>query len=707
MNSQFLRQNPFLRIVVFFILGISLSAQFEGTSKKMLLIVPTIILILSLILIYRLKKPRSPFFAGMLVYFVTVSCGIFSGLQSMEYKTLPADEYTYQAIVAGMPLKKEKSVQFDCRVTEIEKDSIRAQLNEKIRLYVISDTLKNSLRIGDSITFTARMMPIGNTGNPGEFDYKSYLAREKIHHSGFIKENQLICRGFSGKYRIRRLASEIQMNSIRKLSDYNFKGNELAVLSALAAGNRDLLNAEIINNYAATGAMHILSVSGLHVGILFLFLNLLLGSRYQIRYWSGIRFLIILLTIWLYAFITGLSAPVLRASVMFSLFLIGKKVNRQVSNLNILAASAMLILIVNPLELYNVGFQFSYLAVAGILIFQPWLQNLLEFKYMLPDRLWQLIAVSIAAQLITFPLGIYYFHQFPTWFLLTNIVVIPATWGVMMLTLLFYLLLPFHCIAHFIAFVLNFLLKLMNGSIEFISNLPLATLTNLHFNERHLILWYILIAILSMSALSQKKIFFIYTAGCLFLLNTGYDMAEFTRQRDQKELVVYSMRNMAALSLIDGHRHLFITGQIDEEQFKSEKKYLMPYWINRNITKNMVWVPLEKNNKKELRANNVEFKPVQYGYEISFYNETMLFLKQPAFIDNLSNPIESGLYDILLVNGASGYPRKEYLNSKPTTLIICQRLYRKQKEAWEQFAVENNLRLYDVNQNGAFILKVK
>jgi hypothetical protein len=121
----------------------------------------------------------------------------------------------------------------------------------------------------------------------------------------------------------------------------------------------------------------------------------------------------------------------------------------------------------------------------------------------------------------------------------------------------------------------------------------------------------------------------------------------------------------------------------------------------------MVWIPLEKNNKKELRANNIEFKPVRFGYEISFYNEPMLYLKQPAFVNNLKNPVKSDHYNIILVNGESGYPRKEYLNLNPTSVIICQRLYRKQKKSWEQYAEENNLSFHDVNENGAFILRIK
>jgi competence protein ComEC len=708
MESQLdLRQYPFVRVCLFYIIGIFIANVFLLEYSTVIWI--SLLSFFTGIVLLRItsKNGSQKSYQGIFIGLIIFLLGFISYQQSATITSLPTAGCEYGGIVANPVIRKEKSLQVDCKLYRIGGHESHTSLTEKVRLYLSPDSAGCYPEIGDSIRFAGRLARIKNAGNPGEFDYARYLSREKIYYSGYIKTGEYKIGGYSGKYWLRRIANKVQSLSVKKLETYGFKGDELAVISALTAGKRDLLDNEIISEYAVTGALHVLSVSGLHVGILYMLLSLLFGNRNQFLYFRLIRLIIIFTVIWFYAFITGLSSPVLRACVMFSLFLLGKSFNRYTNGYNILAASAFLILIINPQELFKVGFQFSYLAVLGILYFQPKLEKLSEFRYSLIDRIWQLITVSMAAQLATLPLSLFYFHQFPTYFLLTNLIVIPVTWVIMMLSVLFYISLPVGFLAVSVAFILNMLLKILNYSITYISQLPFATLANIRFEPFHLVIWTILLVLITIYINYFRKIMLLYLIGGMLIILVSIDMLNYSAISDEREIILYSMRKNTAVSLIEGHRQIFLTEGLTEEDWKEKSKYLKPFWISRQVNRNMVWIPLEKNNKKELSANNIEFKPVRFGYEISFYNEPMLYLKQAAFVNNLKNPVKSDHYNILLVNGESGYPRKEYLNLKPTSVIICQRLYQKQKKSWEQYAEENNLSFHDVNENGAFILRIK
>lgn len=646
---------------------------------------------------------QSVWVSGVIIYLLF----ILSGMEFLSLKkssnTLPNEKNSYSGIVYSMPEKNERSVSVDCILFGFGNQNDLYTLKEKIRLYLPLNSYEDQLQIGDSIFFTTSLQTIRNPGNPGEFDYAGYMQNQGIFYSGFVWDSAIKTGGRSACYTIRGLAAKVQKHIIRKMSEYNITDEGLAVLSALVAGNRQLLGGELKENYTAAGAMHILAVSGLHVGILYLFLSLLLFRNNNRLFFRLLRLIIILLAIWGYAFITGLSSSVLRASVMFSMFLIGKSFNRMVNSYNILAASALIILVCNPMQLFRVGFQFSYLAVLGIIYFQPRIENLLMIKNPVLDRIWQLITISIAAQITTFPLTLYYFNQFPVYFWLSNIVVIPAVWLIMLLSLLFFIFSAISPIASLLALCLKGLLFLLNNIVELISHLPGAVIENIRFPQLHLIgfLLVIILIIMTNSFNNIRRVFCLILSLILLLLMV--DIIEFQRKENQSELIIYNLRNHIAISLIDGHKHVLVKVSANDK-WKEETTYLKKYWINREVLITMHEFCLHQHAERVVMRNDGDpiIEMLSEGTFFSLQDRSILLLLKPSFNDMKDKAVIPST-DILLINADSGFPAAyRYHSDFVKKLIVLGRISGQMNNAWKHFAESHHIEFYSIRDSGAF-----
>ena len=246
--------------------------------------------------------------------------------------------------------------------------------------------------------------------------------------------------------------------------------------------SKDELDFEVKQAYAAAGAMHVLAVSGLHVGIIFLILNTLLAILDTSKKGRIVKAIILLISLWSYAMITGLSPSVLRAATMFSFVIMGTVLNRSSSIYNTLAASAFFILIINPNLLFEVGFQLSYVAVLGIVYLQPLIYKRIYTRWWLLDKVWAITAVSIAAQIATLPLTLFYFNQFPVYFMLSNLLVIPSAAVILILGILLFIASPIPFISESIGWVLNKFIEGLNFGIKEIEVLPNSLIEGLSIN---------------------------------------------------------------------------------------------------------------------------------------------------------------------------------------------------------------------------------
>lgn len=371
--------------------------------------------------------------------------------------------------------EKPNSFQAICRVQEFHSEDTMAVVSGNLMVYLAKDTLAGDLRYGDVILLENRYEEVRPPMNPGQFDYRRFLSLRNIFHSTYRASGEWHPGQANQGSRLISFALSLREKALGAFSRSQLEGRELAVVSALFLGYREYLTEDLQREFAGAGAMHILCVSGLHVGIIYLVLKAMLGFLGRSGTASLIRTLLVVTFIWTYAAVTGFSPSVLRASTMFTFVAVGQGFRRRTSIYNSLSASALVLLVTEPYLISRIGFQLSYLAVFSIVTLQPRLYALLPLKNFLLRKIWALLTVSFAAQLATGPLALFYFNQFPNYFLLTNILVVPLA-SLIIYAAILCLALSFWAPAAAISGeLLSFLLRILNAAVRFVEGLPYST----------------------------------------------------------------------------------------------------------------------------------------------------------------------------------------------------------------------------------------
>ncbi|MGE8244104.1 MAG: ComEC/Rec2 family competence protein, partial [Sphingobacterium sp.] len=289
---------------------------------------------------------------------------------------------------------------------------------------------KGQFQYADRIWLAGKMVSVPPPLNPLEFDYKEHLERADIYHQIFLRTDSytIIEKGASQSADITGIALEIRGYFLKKLRNYFKKEEHFSIVAALIYGFRNNLDEDTIRTFTNTGTIHVLSVSGMHVAVLFGFLSLVFRYIPWPLMLNWMPVVITFFVIWLYAFIAGLDPPIVRAAIMISFVLFAQYFKRNSSTLNALVAAATVILLLSPRAVTNVGFQLSFLAVLGMILFLPIFEKMIVAKNPVLRFFRDTIGISIAAQILTTPLTLYYFGQFPTYFLLANLLVdFPST----------------------------------------------------------------------------------------------------------------------------------------------------------------------------------------------------------------------------------------------------------------------------------------
>ena len=407
-----------------------------------------------------------------------------------------------------------------------------------------------SLQAGEVLLLRGKVRKVRAPLNPQQFNYKAYLAYRGVHHQTFVDAWQRIDQRPS----LLSTAAQLRQYCIGILREHLPTANEFSVGAALVLGYKAELSEAVEEAYANTGAMHVLAVSGLHVGLVQLLLMALLGQLpLQGRWWRYARTLLILLGIWGFALITGASPSVLRAATMFSFLAVGQAFERPTNVYNTLAASAFVLLCFNPMLLYHVGFQLSYLAVLGIVYFQPRIYKLWFIENRVGDYLWKLAAVSLAAQIGTLPVSLYYFHQFPLYFLLSGLVVVPAAGLILGSGLLLFALQAVPFAGGLLGQVLYGLIYVVNACIFTIEQLPGSLVGGIWIGMGVVLLLY---GILACSILAHRTRRFAWVlAGLLLLVLLAGSYAWRDWQIvQQRGMTVYHLYKQSAVDQFVGKR---------------------------------------------------------------------------------------------------------------------------------------------------------
>ncbi len=440
----------------------------------------------------------------------------------------------------------------------------------QILLYLAIKAQATDLRYGDQILLRAPTRPIPAARNPKAFDYQRYQKGHNVHYQSYARAEQWEIVARTQGQPLLALAHQWRQHLLNQLTSYLGSTDEKAVASALLLGQRGEIGSDLKSAYANTGATHVLAVSGLHVGFVYLGLAFLLGFiPFRAKSWRLIRTALLLMGVWGFALLTGASPSVLRASTMFSFIIIGRALYRPTNIYNTLAISACLLLIYDPYLLFEVGFQLSYLAVLGIVSFQAWIYRWWIIDHPIGDYIWKLSSVSLAAQLTTFPLCVYYFHQFPLYFWLSGLVVVPAAMLVLGLGVLFFLTAAlWPGLAKGIALVLYSILWLMNALIYAIEQLPVAVIEGLWIGEIGLGLLYLAVVANAYLFWRNHRRRWSVAGGlaiCLVLAVLGQSW----QRSEQRQMIIYSVAQHTLVDLVDGFARWRIGSEKVEEKQES------------------------------------------------------------------------------------------------------------------------------------------
>ena len=501
--------------------------------------------------------------------------------------------------IIEQPTIKDKSIKAVLDVKAIHVKNQWINSNGKIIVYFQKDNKSLSLKNGDNILFEPDIQEIENAGNPKEFDYKQYLAFHLITHQAYLKSQKWQLLNKSANNNLFLFSQKIRNKLLNILKKYGFKDETYAVTSAITVGYVNELDTEVKKAYSSSGAMHILSVSGLHVGVVYIVINFLLLFMRKKRFLVILKAIIIVSFLWFYALLTGMSPSVLRAATMFSFVVIGNALIRKTNIYNTLSASAMLMLVVNPLMLFDIGFQLSYLAVIGIVFFHPLIYKSIYLKNKLLDYVWSLTSVGIAAQIITLPISLYYFHQFPNYFLITGLVVIPLSSAIIYITMLLFVISSWDWGASIIAKILVYLVDFMNWFVKTVEHLPGAVFANIPFNTWQVILFYVSI-LLATQFLINKKILWLKLFLVSIILILGLNIYESTNIKLQRKVFVYNIKGISTINFIDGTNNVLFS-DIDLQQNNSSYS-LKGNWLSLGVEGERI-VSFAKLNEQFLFSN--------------------------------------------------------------------------------------------------------
>ena len=545
----------------------------------------------------------------------------------------------------------------------------------KILLNVKKDSL-NQLSIDDRLYMKSDFLEVLPPKNPYYFDYGNYLKKQHIYHQSFLERRDYF-KLEKRKFSFQGWAHQFRYRINVQLRAHGFKGDELAVINALLLGQRQDISPELLDSYAGAGAIHILAVSGLHIGILLLILNFLLTPLERFKRGKLIKLILIVSLLWIFAFIAGMSASVVRAVTMFSAVAIGMLVNRPTNVYNTLVISMFFLLLFNPYFLFDVGFQLSYLAVFSIVWIQPMVYSVWKPKWKVVDYFWQLLTVSIAAQFGVIPLSLYYFHQFPGLFFISNLVIIPVLGTILIGGILVIFLALINMLPSLISKAYYYLIHTMNYIVNLVAQQEDFLIKNIAFSLLMVVASYLVIVfgIRFLDKRNSKRL--IGLLGVLILFSSVLIYEKYERQSTE-ELVVF---NKSRFSLI-GNRigeQLAVLHTLDSTTL-SKDKTINQYDLgsgNLNISmKDGISNILHFKNKKLLIIDSLGI------YNVKDYNPEIVILQQSPKI-NLERMIEI-LKPRLIVADASNY--KTYVRQ------------------WDKTCRQKNTPFHYTNEKGAFIL---
>jgi len=706
--TEELRRVPFVKLIIPFIAGILIQINFFVSFPFFMETATILLLILTII---NLIKPISSSFKFRYIFGIATYCLLFllgvnqvdwAGNATNELDILNKKEGVIIANVIEDPQEKDKSYKAVLDVIAIKSKDQWIAADGNTVVYFEKDSSAKKIKLGDQLLFEPNFTDIKSNNNPGEFDYKKYMAFRLISKQTYLKSNnwKLIKNKQGNELVVFTSGFRDKLLSIFRAN--GLSGNEFAVASALILGYKDKIDENILKAYSASGAMHVLSVSGMHVGIIYVVLNYLLSFFNKIKMGGFLKALILLATLWFYTLLSGLSPCILRAAIMLSFVVVGESLKRKPSIYNTLSVSAFILLLINPYFIMDIGFQLSYLAVLGIVMFQQRFYKLLEVKNWFLDKIWSLISVSLAAQLATTPVTLYYFHQFPNYFLLTNVVVVPFATIVMYMAILLFFISYIDPLASFLGEYLSYSVKLLNGGVMYIEQLPYSIVPNISVSGYQVLILYSSMIFFTVFFIFKKNKF-IHLGLMSIILVLGIQIYRNYYSTMQKKFFVYNIKGISAFNFIDGSDNILFSDIPQDNIQQKVNFHIKNNWLTLGLENEKI-IDLKKLNTKFLFSNLLTTDNVRLFYKnefIQFYKTKIVIIRDEQFANNLPN--QKLKVDYVILSNNVRMPLHKIMEMYQfKKIIIDSSNSNRTKNKFIDECANMNINFYSVPDNGAF-----
>jgi competence protein ComEC len=531
------------------------------------------VVLLSTFYFFSKKNKKLNIFFGLSTYYTSFCIGIIA--LSINTDSFQSSNYIHYKNAFESPhciditlREKLKSNTYNDRYIALINSIDNKYYSGRIIVNIAKDSIKNYFVIGNSIRTKTVLQHTNSPKNPNQFDYAQYLANKQIYAQIYTSKVEIAVNK-KIKKDIWFYASRLNTRIVYNLEKAKFNKEEMNVAFALILGQQQEISSDIIQDYQYSGATHVLSVSGLHVGFIMLFILFILKPIPNTQKGSFIKLVTILISLSLFAIISGLSPPVLRSVVMFSFLAIGNHLHRNSNTYHTLLVSILLILLFEPYFLFDVGFQLSYIALFSILWLQPLLKNIWLPKNKIVKYIWEALTVSFAAQIGTFPICLYYFHQFPALFFVTNILILPVLSFIMIVGIVVMLISVFTSCPLILIQIFEKSIYVLNQIIHYVASFESFVIKNISFNSYHLISFYLFLiaAIIWFKKPSHNKLIIVLVTIIMIQITFIQTKKEI---ESKQELIVYNAKKKTVITeRIGKDITLFTSNVLSEKESKN------------------------------------------------------------------------------------------------------------------------------------------
>ena len=515
--------------------------------------------------------------------------------QKDYYRNYEADAKYYVARVYDYPTERPNSIRTVLDLEYQFGDSLPSRpVTGKVMAYFPKSDSAFALRYGDLIAIPAPIREVTPPLNPGEFDYRAYLGRKGITGQVFLKDESWLDLQVNNANPLYAFAYRFRDILLASLQRSGLSDDEFGVAAAILLGYDDNLADEVRKNYVAAGSMHILCVSGMHVGIIYLLASFLLGFLNRKKWQQTFKQVLLLALIWFYALIAGLTPSILRASLMISFVILGEMIRRQGFVINTISASAFILLCANPFNLFEIGFQLSYAAVVGIVVLHRPLYSRLSVKNKLLDKVWEITVVALSAQAATIPFTLFYFNQFSTYFALSNLLMTPIGFIVVISGMILLLVSWIPYVNVWVGYLVWGAVYVMNWVVAKIETLPLSIIKGLYVSEfEFAMLLVALLLLLLMVAMQKRRVLFPLLSALLLMMVSV--TVRLYHSGSQSGMVVYSLRNHSAVDFVRGGEHVLLADSALMTDESTVDYSLKGAWAQRHLSYHPQVIGLEED----------------------------------------------------------------------------------------------------------------